>query len=228
MTQREISEDSTPTKLPVEIEIVIETKVDNTDDLNTKSAVSNITECDTGVAVSSCSSNSVGNKRPRNCYNVNAYDQYKCKYHTRPTFNQDGSAENSYTQSTDPSIKMNNKNCMFVLGDGTMVNHTDKKIGKAAKPHPVQETSSGTKISEKYSRTTSTVRVIDTVLSKSSYKQDVDLQQASASQLLTALQQKGYTTIADLSKLAKIDIGVPNHQDVSSSQDDYCPSNVIN
>ena len=56
----------------------------------------------------------------------------------------------------------------------------------------------------------------------------MDLQQASASQLLTALQQKGYTTIADLSKLAKIDIGVPNYQDVSTSQDDFCPSNVIN
>ncbi len=75
MTQRDISEDSTPTKLPVEIEIVIETKVNNSDDLNTTSAVSNITECDTGVAVSSCSSSSVGNKRPRNCHNVNAYDK---------------------------------------------------------------------------------------------------------------------------------------------------------
>ena len=87
LTHRDVSQDSTPSKVPLEIEIVIQTKENKLDDLNTTSAVSNITECHTSVATSSYSSSSICNKRPRNCHNVNAYDKYKRKYHTRPTFN---------------------------------------------------------------------------------------------------------------------------------------------
>ena len=201
MTNKDVSKESTSPKLPLEIEIVIQTNENKLDDINTTSAVSNITECNTSVATSSHSSSSIGNKRPRNCHNVNAYDKYKRKYHTRPTFNQYGS----------------------VCIDNTH----ESRIGKAEKPHPVQETSSSSTPREKYSSTTSAVTVRETVVTKPSPDPIVDLQKASAAQLLTALKEKGYKTMEDLSKLAKIDIGVPNHQDVSTLLDEYCPSNVI-
>ena len=202
MTNKDVSKESTSPKLPLEIEIVIQTNENKLDDLNTTSAVSNITECNTSVATSSHSSSSIGNKRPRNCHNVNVYDKYKRKYHTRPTFNQYGS----------------------VCIDNTH----ESRIGKAEKPHPVQETSSSSTPREKYSGTTSPVTVRETIVTKPSPDQIVDLQKASAAQLLTALKEKGYKTIEDLSQLADMDIDASNSKVVSNCNNDNCPDNVIN
>ena len=111
---------------------------------------------------------------------------------------------------------------MFVLGDGKMINSTEKRIGKAEKPPSVQHTSSSSRSWREESISTSPVRVKETVVLKPSSTPTVDIKDASATQLMSALNMRGYKTIDDLFQLAERDI------DVSILHDDHTNTSVIN
>ena len=112
---------------------------------------------------------------------------------------------------------------MFALGDGKMVNYRDAKIRKAEKPHPVQPASSPSKVDKPSSTTTSfkrrkesslessTTSSVDnttTIVSQPSHNTTVDLNQVSAAQLLSALNQKGYKIMKDFSQLTAMEVDV--------------------
>ena len=122
---------------------------------------------------------------------------------------------------------------MFVLGDGKMVNCKDSRIRKTEKSPPVQPVSSPSKVDKPSptatsfkgrkdgafeSSTTTSVDNTTTMVSQPSHNTTVDLNQVSAAQLLSALNQKGYKTMKDFSQLTAMEV------DVSDCNDD----NVIN
>ena len=238
VTDKDVTEDSTANKVPTVIDVISDSEDNNSRELKPRSSVSKITDCHTSAALSSCSSTTVSNKRPRNYQSANAYDKYKRRNHTKPTFNQYGSGRHDNAQSTESSVNMNNNNCMFVLGDGKMINSTEKRIGKAEKPPPVhhrekmlgkaenppsvRHTSSSSQSRRKESVSTSPVRVKETVVLKPSSTATVDLNDASAAQLMSALNRKGYKSIDDLFNLAETDI------DASIFHDDHTNTSVIN